>query len=87
MSEKSQIFGVYMYYFAAPQQTSAAKLPAFFQRFQTKEHVLSINKTKSSGENAFHGYHFETEGNHESSNDKKTLFWIFLQICDPCFNP
>ena len=72
MSKKSQIFD---------------RLPAFFERFQTEERVLRINKTKSSDENALNGNHFGTQGNHESSNDEKALFWVFLQICDPCFNP
>ena len=31
-----------MYYFAAAQQTNAAKLPAFFQKFQTEERVLGV---------------------------------------------
>ena len=58
------------------------KLPAFFQRFQTEERVLRVNnKTKSNRENAFHGYHFETEGNHESSNnEKKPCFGYFCSF-------
>ena len=32
-----------MYYFAVTQQTTKAKFSAFFQRFQTKQHVLRIN--------------------------------------------
>ena len=64
----------------AAQQTSTAKLPAFFRRFHTEKHVLWVNKTKSAGENAFNGDHLGTEGNHESSNDKKNLFWVFLLI-------
>ena len=75
-----------MLYFAAAQPTNIAKLTVFFQRFQTKEHIQRVNKTKSTGENAFNGDHFWTEGNHESSNNEKTLFWVFLQICDSCFN-
>ena len=63
-----------------------AKLPAFFQRIQTEERVLRVNKNKSTGENALNGDHLGTEGNHESSNNKRNLFWVFLQICDPCFN-
>ena len=61
----------------------------FFQRFQTKVHALRINETKITIENALNQDHFRTKGNHESSNDKKTttLFWVFLQFCDPCFNP
>ena len=40
------MFGVYMYFFAAAQETSAAKLPAFFLRFQTEEGVLTIKNLK-----------------------------------------
>ena len=76
-----------MYQFAAEQQTSTAKLLALFERFQTEERVLRVNKTKSSDENAFNGSNLGTEGNHESSNDEKVLFWVFLQICNLCFNP
>ena len=69
------------------QQTSTAKLPAFFQSFQTEERVLSVNKTKSTGKNAFNGDHLGPEGNHESANEEKSFFRVFLQICNPCFNP
>ena len=69
------------------QQTSPVKLPAFFFRFQTKERVLRVNKTKITGENTFNGDYFDIESNHESSEDEITLFWVFLQSCDPCFNP
>ena len=62
------------------------KLSAFFLRFQTEERVLRVNKSKITGENTFNGNDFEIEGNHESSKDEKTLFWVFLQICYPCFN-
>ena len=41
-----------MYQFAAMQQTNTAKLPAFFQRFQTEMHVLKVNETKITPENA-----------------------------------
>ena len=44
-----------------------------------------VNKTKSTGENAFNGDHLGTEGNHESSNNEKDLFWVFLLICVLCF--
>ena len=46
-----------------------------------------MDKCKITGENTFIGDHFEIEGNHESGKDKKTLFWVFLQICYACFNP
>ena len=52
-----------------------------------KEHILRVKKTKITGENASNGDHFGTTGNHESSNNQKTLFGVCLKICDPCFNP
>ena len=63
-----------MYYFGAAQQTSKVKLPAFFLRFQSKEHVLRVNKSEITGENAFNGNLFEIEDNHESSKDEKNWF-------------
>ena len=69
------------------QQTSTVKLPVFFQRFQTEEHILRVNKTNNTVENTFNGDHLGTEGNHGLSNNEKNLFWVFLQICDAYFNP
>ena len=73
--------------FAAAQKTSTLKLSAFFLRFQTEERVLKVNKSNITGVNTFNGDHFGIEGKHGSSKDQKTLFWVFLQICDQCFNP
>ena len=56
-------------------------------KFQREEHVRRVNKSEITGENSFNGDHFEIEGNHESSQDEKTLFWVFLQIRDQSFNP
>ena len=63
------------------------KLPAFFLRFQNEECVLRVNKSEITSENTFNGDRFEIGGNHESSKDEKTLFWVFLQIRIQCFNP
>ena len=65
------------------QQTSTAILPTLFQRLLT----LRVNETKITSENAFNGDHFKTEGNQESGHNKNTLFWVYFQIFDPCFNP
>ena len=60
-----------MYQFAAAQETSTVKSPAFFcLSFQTKERVLRVNKSEITGENTFIGDIFEIEGNHESSKDE-----------------
>ena len=45
----------------------------FFLRFQTKECVLRVNKSKIAGENTFNGDHFDIEGNHGSSKEEKTF--------------
>ena len=55
--------------------------------FQTEEHIVRVNKSEITGENVFNGDVFGIEDNHESSNDEKTWFYIFLQICYLCFNP
>ena len=47
------------------QQSSAAKFPALFLRFQTEEHVLRVNKSKITIENTFNEDHLEIEGKHE----------------------
>ena len=46
----------------------------FFQRFQSDDRVLRVSKTRITGENSFNGDHFGTEGNQESSNNKKKPF-------------
>ena len=59
------------------------KFLIFFQGIQNKEHILRVNKTKSTGEKACNGDYFETKGNHESSNYKIFRFLFFLHILDP----
>ena len=76
-----------MFSVTVAQQTGTAKLLTLFQRFQTKVHTLRVNETKITGENAFIGDHFRTEGNHESNYNENTLFWVYFQIFDPSFNP
>ena len=76
-----------MYQFAAMQQTRTVTLPPLFWRFQTKEDILRVNKSKITAENNFSEYHFDIEGNYQSSKDKNTLLCLILQICYPCFNP
>ena len=50
-------------------------------------HFLGVgNETKITNESAFNRDHFGTEGNRESSNVEKNLFWVFLQIYDLRFN-
>ena len=45
-----------------------------FLKFQTEERVLRVNKSEITGESAFNGALFETEGDHESSKDENTWF-------------
>ena len=63
-----------------------SEISGIFSRFQIKERVLKVNKSEITGKNTFNGDHFDIEGNHESSKDEESLFWVFLQICDLCFN-
>ena len=64
--KKSQSFGA--------QKTSTVKFPKSFLRFQTKEHVLSVNKSQITGQNAFNGKNFDAKENHELSKNEKTYF-------------
>ena len=50
------------------------KLQAFCLRFQTEEHILRVNKSDMTDENAFHADLSEIEDNHEASKDEKTWF-------------
>ena len=63
------------------------KVTGIFLRFQNEKHVLRVNKSEITDENTFSKDDFETERNDGSSKDEKTLLWVFLQICDQCFNP
>ena len=62
------------------------KLQTFCLRFQTKEHLLRVNKSEITDKNAFNGDLFEIEDNHEASKNEKTWFQAFLQVCNSCFN-
>ena len=46
-----------------------------------------MNEAKIASKNAFTGNPFRSESNHENSNNKKALFWVFLQIFDLSFLP
>ena len=74
-----------MYQFAAAQQTSTLDLPAlFFFEISNQRARSKVSISKITGENTFNGDNFEIEGSHESSKDEKTLFCVFLQICEDC---
>ena len=49
--------------FATAQQTSAAKLQTFYQRFKTKGRTLRVNEAKITGKNVFNEDHFRSESN------------------------
>ena len=72
-----------MRYFASVQQN----YQHFFLRFQAKDQILMVNKSKIAGENTFNGDHFWIEGNPASSKDTKKLFVVFFQISHQSFNP
>ena len=49
--------------------------------FQTEERVLRVNKSKITGGNSFNGNHFNIEGNHGSSKEKKNfVLGIFADL-------
>ena len=85
-SKQSETFGIYLYYIAAAEQTSTAKLSAFFSGFQTTEQIVSANKNKIPCENTFNGNHFGIEDKNGSSKEEKKLLQVFLQNYDECFN-
>ena len=68
-------------FFLVLKPSSTVKLRPFFWKFQTEERVLRLNKSKITSENTFNRYDFDIEGNYESYKDRRTLFWVFLQIC------
>ena len=45
-----------------------------------KKVFLRVNKTKITDEDAFNGNHFGIKDNYESSNDEKTLSWVFCRF-------
>ena len=49
-----------MYYIPAAQQTSTAKLPVIFQRFQTDVRAQRVNETKITNDTDFNGDYFRT---------------------------
>ena len=51
-----------------------------FLGFQTEERVLRVNKSKIIGGNSFNGNHFNIEGNHGSSKEKKLCFGYFCRF-------
>ena len=60
-----------MQQFAAAQHRSTVKLPRICLKFQTKEPIVSVNKSEITDENGFHEDIFEIEDNHESRKDEK----------------
>ena len=72
--------------FAAAKQISTAELPPFSLTFEIDEGVLRVNKSKITSENTVNGNPIGNEGNRESSKVKNTLFWVFSQFRDHCFN-
>ena len=69
-----------MYQVTAAQQTSTVKLSTISLRFQSKDHVLRIKKSKITGENTLNGDHFKIKSNYETTKDKKLYFGYFFQF-------
>ena len=64
-----------VYYFAALQQTSAAKSAAFYKIFYKIVRVLRVNETKPPCRNAFLVDSFALESQKGSRNEERTVFW------------
>ena len=64
------------------QQTSAAKLAAFFEKFLKKVPTLRVNKTKVTLRDTFTSNLFALESKKESKNDERTPFRDCLRILD-----
>ena len=76
-----------MYQFAAAQQTSTEKLPAFFQKLYKTVRALRVNETKVTSRNAFIDNLSALESEKESKNGERTLFWGCPRILDLSVNP
>ena len=63
-----------VYEFPAAQQTSTAKLPAFFRKILKTVRALRVNETKFTSRNAFIFNVFALEKEKESKKDERTLF-------------
>ena len=61
------------------------KITDLFLRCQNEERALRVKENNVASEKNFNRNFFVIEGNHQSSNDKKALSLVFLQIFDPCF--
>ena len=58
-----------------------------FKDFKPKSTLWGLNETNITSKKAFNGIYFKKEGNHESNNWQKWLFWVFSQIFDSRINP
>ena len=61
------------------------KVPAGYFIFQTKEHLLTVNKSEITSEHAFTQNFFGIEDNNELSEDKNTWFQVVFKICYSCY--
>ena len=76
-----------MYYFAAAQQTSTAKLAEIIQNFQETERSLKVSETTFIWRNAFFDNLFQLQSERESINYKRTFFYDYPWIVNLPVNP
>ena len=69
------------------KSNSTTKLEAFFETLLNDVRPLGVSGSKGAAEKAFNGNLFGMESKQDSNNDKKVSFYVFLQICKPCFSP
>ena len=84
MSPKNKELIIIIY---AAQQTSTAKLAAFFQKFKKTVCALRVNETKVTLINNFIDNLFTIKRKKESKNDRKALFRDYPRILDLDVNP
>ena len=84
MSKKNKELIIIIY---AAQQTSTAKLAAFFQKFKKIVRTLRVNETKVTSINNFIDNLFTIKSKKESKNDRRALFRDYLRILDLDVNP
>ena len=75
-----------MYQIFDGQQTSTAKLTAFFQKFYKTVGAVRLNEIKITLGNAFNVALFVFGVDNESEYDEGTLFWVSLQSLALSFN-
>ena len=76
-----------MYLFAGAEQTSTAKVSAFFQKFYKTVYALRVNETNFASRKALIEKIFALESVSEWKNEEISLFSDCPQILEIAINP